>query len=334
MTNKPHIEVILPIFNEAENLPLLIKQMDEVALRLSNEATLSYLFVNDGSSDGSRDLLLAMVRERTDVRLVDLIHNFGHGAALAAGIDHFQGDVAVLMDADLQDNPMALIALFEAWKRGSSTVVAERGKRQEKNRLLFKVFYRLLHKTSKQIPPVAFGTHCLLDRNVVDRIRQLKERNRYFPGLVSFSSNSVTPVVIDRQARRYGESRVGMVGLLNLAVTALLSFSSTPVKLVSILGLCCAAASIFMGLAIVGIKIFTPLAIPGWASMMTAMAFGSGIQLLCLGIIGEYIARIYDEVKQRPLYLVDKVYNVREDVLGITPPRFTSPWTRAASADV
>jgi len=338
MDKRPHIEVILPIFNESENLPVLLNMLDRAKEKLLAEAQVTYLFVNDGSTDGSKEMLLALVNERTDIRLVDLIHNFGHGAALAAGIDHFQADIAVLMDADLQDNPDALQTMFEQWKRGSSTVVAERGKRQEKNKLLFKLFYRLLHKTAKQLPPVAFGTHCLLDSSVIQRLRQLKERNRYFPGLVSFSSDSITPVVVDRQARKYGESRVGLFGLLNLAVTALLSFSSTPVKLVSVLGLLCACGALLAGTSIVAIKLFSSAAIPGWASMMTAMFFGSGIQLLCLGIIGEYIARIYDEVKQRPLYLVERVYNGREDVVSVRQNRHSdgrSPWTkRAASANV
>lgn len=314
MNQRPHIEVILPIYNEAENIPLLVRQLDKVKETLGHEARVSYLFVNDGSSDGSREMLLSLLKERTDVRIVDLIHNFGHGAALAAGVDHFTGDIAVLMDADLQDNPMALKTMYDQWKKGSHTVVAERGKRKEKNRLLFKAFYFMLHKTAKQIPPVAFGTHCLLDKSVIDRMRQLKERNRYFPGLVSFSSEKITPVVVDREERRHGESRVGFFGLINLAVTALLSFSSTPVKMVSVLGLFCALGSILGGMTIVGIKIFTDKAIPGWASLMTAMSFASGIQLLCLGIIGEYIARIYDEVKQRPLYLVDRIYNSPEDL--------------------
>lgn len=332
MDRKPHVEIILPIFNERENVPVLLRLLDGAKKKIEHEATVSYLFVNDGSTDGSKQMILALVKERNDVRMVDLIHNFGHGAAITAGLDHFQGDIAVLMDADLQDNPDALSVMFDQWKRGSSTVVAERGQRKERNRLFFKLFYRLLHKTARQLPPVAFGTHCLLDRNVVDRLKQLKEKNRYFPGLVSFSSDSITPVVIDRDKRKHGESRVGFVGLINLAITALLSFSSTPVKLVSVLGLCCAAAALCAVMVIIGIKAFTAAAIPGWASLMTVMFFGSGIQLLCLGIIGEYIARIYDEVKQRPLYMVDRVYNGREDLQTTLPDRTRSPWTNQASA--
>jgi polyisoprenyl-phosphate glycosyltransferase len=306
-TRSAHIEVVLPIFNEVNNILPLLRGLDAVAEQLKGQATVTYLFVNDGSEDGSTELLQRLHKERDDLRVVNLIHNFGHSAALSAGLEHFDADVAVMMDADLQDAPSALVEMFTAWQRGSKTVVAERGERKEKNRVLFKAFYFLLHKVAKNLPPINFGTHCLLDRSVVERLRQIKERNRYFPGLVSFSSAEITPIRIDRGSRVHGDSRVGTFGLINLALTAFLSFSSTPVRMVSVLGLVCSVASVVSGCSIVLIKLFSDKAIPGWASMMTALAFGSGIQLLCLGIIGEYVARIYDEVKGRPLYLVEKV---------------------------
>jgi len=303
----PHIEVILPIYNEVKSILPLVKLLDQVGAALKGKAVLSYLFVNDGSTDGSAELLQRLHKDHDNVRVVDLIHNFGHASALSAGLDHFDADIAVVMDADLQDAPSAIEDLFSQWQKGAKTVVAERGERQEKTKFLFKAFYFVLHKFARTLPPINFGTHCLLDRSVVVRMRQLKERNRYFPGLVSFSSNGIQAIRVDRQSRAHGESRVGLWGLINLALTAFVSFSSTPVRLVAFAGLICSGAAIFSGVAIVGIKIFTDRAIPGWASMMTALAFGSGMQLLCLGIIGEYIARIYDEVKERPLYLVDKV---------------------------
>ncbi len=310
-TPKPHIEIVLPVFNEVQNIQPLLKQMDMVGQELKAHASISYLFIDDGSHDGSSELLYRLYRERTDIRVVQLVHNFGHSSALSAGLDHFEGDIAVFMDADMQDAPEALWEMFIQWQKGKKTVVAERGQRKEKNTLLFKAFYFLLHQSARSLPPINFGTHCLLDKTVVNRMRQLKERNRYFPGLVSFSSGEITPVEIDRGARAHGKSRVGLAGLINLALTALVSFSSAPVKMVSFLGLLAAGGSLVAGIIFVCIRIFTDKAIPGWASMMTAMAFGSGLQLLCLGIIGEYIARIYDEVKQRPLYLVDKVLSKR-----------------------
>jgi dolichol-phosphate mannosyltransferase len=290
-----------------KNIQPLLKQLDAVADQMSAEATFGFLFINDGSKDGTRQLLHRIFRERTNLRIVDLIHNFGHGAALACGLDHCRGDIAVFMDADQQDTPSTIPALFAAWKQGAKTVVAERGERTERMRWLFHGFYFLLHRVARRLPPINYGTFCLLDRSVVERLRQIKERNRYFPGLVGFSSGGVTAIRADRQSRGHGSSRVGVLGLIQLAITALLSFSNAPVRLVSVLGVLFSALSMFCGFSIVGIKLFTNRAIPGWASLMTTSMFGNGLQLLCLGLIGEYIARIYDEVKERPLYLVDRV---------------------------
>ena len=138
-------------------------------------------------------------------------------------------------------------------------------------------------------------------------MKKLKERNRYFPGLIGFSSRDITPIRIDRGARKHGGSRVGFFGLLNLAVTAFLSFSNIPIRLVSIFGLLLSVGAVLFGLEILRLKLFTSSAIPGWASTMSFMAFGFGAQLLCLGLIGEYIARIYEEVKDRPIYMVDQI---------------------------
>lgn len=304
---RPHIEIILPVYNEVNNIQPLLTALDRVVSSLRDRSRITYLFVNDGSDDGSRQLLHRIFKDREDVRVVDLVHNFGHSAALACGIDHFSGDAALVMDADLQDSPAVLIEMFQAWEKGAKTIVARRKGRSERFRIFFRLFYFVLHKLSPTLPPIDFGTHCLLDRTVVERMRQLKERTRYFPGLVSYSSSKIYAVSADRSKRLHGQSRVGMFGLLQLAITAFVGFSNTPVRLVSLLGILCSAAALTGGSGIILIKLLTTRAIPGWASMMTAMFFGSGIQLLCLGIIGEYVARIHEEVKNRPLYLTDRI---------------------------
>ena len=303
----PIIEVILPIYNESETLPELVKQLDAACAKLTNRALVRYLFINDGSSDGSREFLQKLHDERRDVRVVNLIHNFGHASALACGIEYFNADIAVIMDADLQDSPEALVKMFDAWQQGATTVVAERASRKEFFRFFFNLFYKILHRMAPSLPPLKFGTHCLLDRAVVQRLKKYTERNRYLPGLVSLASGKITALPFDRSHRAHGTSQVGALGLINLAITAIVSFSSRPVRLVSIFGLCASAVSMAFGAVIVGIKLFTPLAIPGWASLMTVSAFGTGVQLLCIGIIGEYVARIYEETKQRPLFLIDQV---------------------------
>lgn len=320
---KQSLEILLPIYNEVANLVPLMRELDRVAATLKEHLDVRFLFVNDGSTDGSTQLLQRLAKQRTDVRVLDLIHNFGHGPALACGIDHFNADALVIMDADLQDSADALAPLVEHWKKGAKTVVVERGERKERGRLAFQAFYYLLHKSAPQLPSLNFGTHCLLDREVVERLRALPERNRYLPGLVAYSSGPIASVKIDRGTRLHGESRVGLFGLFQLAMTALVGFSNAPIRLVSFFGLLCAATSLVAGAVFIALKLFTPYAIPGWASMMTAIAFASGVQLLCLGLMGEYIARIYDEVKQRPLYMVG----------AITPqPEKSRQPNRAASA--
>ena len=169
----PHIEIILPIFNEVKNIPILIERLDKVQTELKSEASMSYLFVNDGSQDGSFELLNQFHSRRSDIRVIHLLHNFGHGPALACGVEHFRGDLALFMDADLQDPPEAIPEMFHAWKNGAKTVVAERTTRSEKNKLLFNTFYYLLHKIAPTLPPVNFGTHCLLDGSVIARIKLL-----------------------------------------------------------------------------------------------------------------------------------------------------------------
>ncbi len=309
----PHIEVVLPIFNEVKNILPLVDQLDAVKRQLAEQASMSYLFVDDGSIDGSNELLQRLFRERDDIRIVDLIHNFGHGAGITCGLKYFKGDIAILMDADLQDDPAAIPEMFAKWKQGARTVVAERGTRKERNQFLFRAFYFVLHKITRAIPPIQFGTFSLLDRSVVGRFMHLRERNRYFPGLLSYASEQIHSVRVNRNPRAHGKSRVGTLGLVQLAITAFVSFSSTPIRVVSFLGLMAAAGAFFAAFAIISVRLFTEHAIPGWASTMTAVAFASAVQLLCLGIIGEYVARMYDEVKRRPLFLVDKIYEKRTE---------------------
>lgn len=299
-----HIEAVIPVYNEEKSIPLLLEELDQVKKQLDSQATLSYLFINDGSTDGTSLLLEKLHQERSDLRVVQLIHNFGHGAALACGLDFFRGDLALFMDADLQDPPSALPLLFEQWKKGAETVVVARSQRSERLGFLFKLFYFLLHKTSKGLPPVSFGTHSLIHRSVIERMKTQKERHRYFPGLVAFCSSSIATVSLPRGKRAFGNSRVGLLGLGNLGFTALMGYSSAPIRLVALLGAFCSWGSVLGGISIVAVKVFTDLAIPGWASTLSLLFFASGIQLFCLAILGEYVARIYDEVKQRPLYWV------------------------------
>jgi polyisoprenyl-phosphate glycosyltransferase len=310
MAALPQIEILLPVYNELDSLQPLVAEIDQVTSKLRAKAQFHFLFVDDGSTDGSSHVLRKLADNRDDTRVVRLSKNFGHANALAAGIAHFQSDALIVMDADLQDSPNAITGLLEAWLNGANTVVVERGDRTERAKWLFKAFHFLFRRFGEKVPDIAFGTHCLIDHSVVARLKELPERSRYLPGLVAFSSGRIASIKLDRGARQHGESRVGTWGLFRLAVTALLSFSSLPIHLVSLFGLLASLSAAAAGVVIVGIRLLTDFAIPGWASMMTAIAFASGIQLFCLGLMGEYVARIYEEVKRRPLYWVDTIHGI------------------------
>lgn len=308
MKNLPRLEVILPIYNEQENIPLVMAELDKVAGRLSDRAQMTFCFVNDGSSDGSTQMLRELHETRNDVSVIELVRNFGHGSAVLAGIEHSTADAVAVMDADLQDSPELFYQMFNAWERGEKTVVAERTDRSESNRIVFKAFYRLLNLMAKTPTAINFGSHCILDRSIVQRLVQLKERSRFFPGLVSLCSGKICAIPSKRSKRARGASKTGLRGQIQYALIAIIGFSSMPVRMVTAVGFLSAAASICVGMTILGIKLFTDYAIPGWASVMVATSFSCGIQCVCLGIIGEYIARIYDEVKLRPLFLIERVF--------------------------
>lgn len=306
-TNRPRLEIILPVFNEQEVLFPLVNELDQVLEPVRKGFAINFLFVNDGSTDETGERLQKLADRRTDIRVVNLLHNFGHSAAVQAGLDHFEGDLCILMDADLQDSPNVIPEMVEKWKRGAKTVVVERGERSEGNGWMFRLFYKMYHGLARQMPPIDFGTFSLLDAATVTRLKKMSEQSRYFPGLVAYASGPISSVKAARRPRGAGDSRVGMGGLVHLAITACLSFSHLPIRMVSVLGILSSFFAITFGLGIVAIKLFSSRAIPGWASIMTVTAMGSGVQLLCIGLMGEYLSRIYQEVKSRPLYFVGEV---------------------------
>jgi dolichol-phosphate mannosyltransferase len=309
---RKRIEIVLPVWNELASLAPLVESLDAATCELRARFQVTYLFINDGSSDGTRTALQSLCDVRPDIRAIHLIHNFGHSAAIRCGLEHAQGDAVVLMDADLQDSPEALPQMIARWEQGADTVVAVRGQREEQHRWRFQLFYYILNRLSPGHPP--FGTYCVLDRAVVRRLLTLKESNRYFPALVRFASESIATVIVDRKVRRHGNSRVGGIGLLRLAITAFLNASEVPVRMASLMGAFCTLLSLAAIGSITGIKLFTAVGVSGWAFVVAAIFFASGVQLLCLGVLGEYVSRIHHEIKQRPAYFVDTMQDAQQDM--------------------
>lgn len=303
------ISVVLPVFNETAILTELTRRI--VSVMEKQKLSFEIVYVNDGSSDGSREHLDGLAHADSRIVVVHLSRNFGHQPAVHAGLEHASGDVVIVMDSDMQDDPAAIPRFLDEWERGYDVVYAQRFNRKENaaKRLLFYSFYRVLNSIADSPIPVDAGNFGLLDRKVVDALLQLPERERFFPGLRSWAGFQQTGIKVERAARHDDNPRVSMKGLFRLAKTAVFSFSSFPLKFFYVI----AAVSGFVCMASVGFvlwhKAFTGLAIPGWASTIITASFFGALNALGISILGEYVIRIYDQVRSRPVYLADKVVN-------------------------
>lgn len=304
------LSVVIPVFNEEETIPELWRRLSATL-----EATgLDYevVFVDDGSSDRSSEKIREICQRDRRAKQIRLSRNFGHRPALAAGIDHATGDAVMLIDADLQDKPEAIPDFIAKWREGYEVIYAVRTSRKENplSRLLFKSFYWLLGRLSGIQQPPDAGVFSLMDRRAVDVLKSLHERNRYYPGMRAFIGFRQAGIPIDRDARHAGASRVRLTGLVRLACDAIFSFSYIPIRIATYCGLFVAFLSFLYLMIILYYRLFTDQAISGWASTLGAILFLGGLQLITLGILGEYIGRIYDETKGRPYYIVAEKTNL------------------------
>lgn len=306
---KERISIVIPIFNEQENIPELWRRLEPVLSVLGSGSEV--IFVNDSSADASLGLLTLLAESDPRVKVISLSRNFGHQKALTAGVDHARGNAVVLMDGDLQDDPDAIPKFVEKWREGFEVVYAIREKRKEGllKRLAFRAFYRIQSTVSGTEVPVDAGIFSLMDERVVQQLRRMPERNRYISGLRAYAGFRQTGVSVERGPRYRGSPRVRLRDLFRLAFDAIFGFSTVPLKLATWLGLLCAATSFVFGTIGLYYKFVLHREFLSWAYGLTTTFFLGGVQLLALGIIGEYIGRIYEEVKQRPYYIVDKMIN-------------------------
>lgn len=302
----PTISVVVPVYNEREALPALSTRLSSV-IAGSREARFEVIFVDDGSDDGSPIMLDEICAGNPSFRCIHLSRNFGHQAALQAGLDTSRGDAVVLMDADLQDPPELIGQMLEKWREGYDVVYAVRRTRQEVGwkRGAYRIFYRTLGAVASDVD-IAYdaGDFSLIDRRVVEAMASLPERNRFLRGLRSWVGFRQVGVEYDRGPREAGHSKYTLRKLVALALSGYLGFSLLPLRLATWLGT--ASASVGAVIAVwalwrrlVGID--TP---HGWASTVGIILFVGGVQLLILGVIGEYLGRVYEEVRRRPLYIV------------------------------
>jgi polyisoprenyl-phosphate glycosyltransferase len=302
----PEISVVVPLYNEQENIAELHRRLR--ATLESLDVPYEVVFVNDGSQDATPGLINEIAQHDHHLSILHLSRNFGHQSAVAAGLDHARGRAVVVADGDLQDPPEVIPQFVERWREGYDVVYAVRRRRKEGaiKRLGYFGFYRLLRAISELEIPLDSGDFCLMDRRVVDALRSLPERKRFIRGLRTFVGFRQTGLAYERAARLAGRPKYTFHTLVGLAVDGLVSFSSYPLRLVIRLGV--VAAALALGLSVwVFIDAYTQQTAPrGWASTMVIVLFMGSMQLICLGIIGEYIRLIFLEAKERPPYIVSR----------------------------
>jgi glycosyltransferase involved in cell wall biosynthesis len=301
---QPAISCVVPAFNEAANLGPLLSALTAVLAGLTPRWEV--IVVDDGSRDNTAQALAPWL-QRPGVRCLRLSRNFGKEAALTAGIDHAQGDVVVLIDADLQHPPAMIAQMLDAWRQGADMVCTARASRSDegwRKRLGTWLFYRLVNTHSHAPIPVDAGDFRLMDRRVVDALKSLPERNRFMKGLYAWVGFRTTIIPYTPAERHAGHSSFSMRRLSSLAFTGVTAFTNAPLRLWSALGASIAAAALLFATWIVVDHFIEGHDVPGWATLVVGLAFSTGVQLLSVGILGEYIGRIFDEVKQRPVYIV------------------------------
>jgi len=324
METSPEISIIIPVFNEEKNLPLLYQKLTEV---LKVVPSYEIIMVDDGSSDGSAEVIAQLHQKDPRVKMISFSRNFGHMAALSAGLDYALGQAVITMDADLQHPPELIPDLLAKWKAGAEVVNTLR--KQTKNAGIFKnlsslIFYWVINKMTKIQLPANAADFRLLDRKVVQALKKMHERfcflrglkmhERFYflRGLVSWVGFKQEFVEYEADPRFAGKTKYSLGKMISFALDGITSFSAFPLRLSTYLGLTIAFFSFLYILYALYIKFFTLQAIPGWTSVLVAVLFMGGVQLIFLGILGEYLSRVYEEAKDRPLYIISRTLGFEE----------------------
>jgi dolichol-phosphate mannosyltransferase len=311
---RPRLSIVVPIWNEEMVIPELYKRV--CATMDATGETWELICVNDGSRDRSLDLLLSLRAADSRVKVIDFSRNFGHQVAITAGADFAEGDAVVVMDADLQDPPDVVTRMIDKWRAGYEVVYAVRSKREGETRFKLwtaSIFYRLLHRITDVKIPVDAGDFRLMDRRVVLAMRKLREKHRFMRGLSAWVGFKQIGIEYERAERFAGETKYPLRKMLRLAVSAITSFSFLPLQLATYFGFILAGISLLGIILTVILRLSGSSAFLGQATTLVAVLFLGGIQLIFLGIIGEYVGRIYDETKDRPLYIVSHAYGFVEE---------------------
>lgn len=305
------LSIVLPVYNEEGNVEELYHRLVQ---SLSDVSKYELIFVNNGSTDRSHELISEIQRSDPSVRIISLSRNFGHQGAITAGMDHSRGRAVILMDADLQDPPEVLPEMITKWREGADVVYAVRQKRKDNviKRAAYFAFYRILSRFAEIDIPLDSGDFCLMDRAVVENLKALPEKVRFMRGLRAWIGFKQVPLHYERAARHAGESKYRVSHLFRFAFDGIVSFSSLPLRMASYVGLLiCLGGVGYLAFALV--SHFVSRIPEGWTSTVAIMLLLGGAQLLLLGVLGEYVARIYNESKKRPAYIVRSIEEDKHD---------------------
>ncbi|PKO06848.1 MAG: glycosyltransferase [Chloroflexi bacterium HGW-Chloroflexi-3] len=307
MDNSPVFTIIAPIYNELENLPILYDRIKEVMDK--SEQSWELILVDDGSTDGSTNLIRDIAHNDGRIRPVIFARNFGHQIAVTAGLDFSRGRAVVIIDSDLQDPPEVILQLIEKWQEGYEVVYAVRSDREGETffkKVTASVFYRLIFRITDVKIPLDTGDFRLMDRKVVSVMNTMREHHRFLRGMSAWVGFKQVGVTYKRAARLAGETKYPIKKMMKLALTAITGFSYVPLQIATYMGFISAGISLIAIPVVILMRILGSQQFIGQATTLIAVLFLGGVQLISLGILGEYIGRIYDEVKGRPLYIVSE----------------------------
>lgn len=320
MQKKLLVSVVAPVYNEEKVVGEFYSRATSAMRRLPGEYDYELLFVDDGSRDDSLKILNSLQAADPRVRIVSFSRNFGHQLAITAGIDNAAGDAVVMIDCDLQDPPEVILDMVAKWREGYNVVYGVRRHRQGESffkLLTASAFYRVINSLSSVDLPVDSGDFRLMDRKVVNVLKQIREENRYIRGLVTWIGFKQSSVLYNRDARLAGETKFSLKKMLKFAMDGITSFSEKPLVISAFLGVVITSIAFALAMYIVVSKFLFPgTLIQGWASMIVIVLFLGGVQLLSVGVIGQYIGRIYVEVKKRPLYIISDRYGFKTQPEG------------------
>ncbi len=319
-TPSEHIElsIVVPVFNEEQIIEALVQRM--VAAAKAITPAYEIIFVNDGSRDGSLKKLKAACQDNSRLQYLSFSRNFGHQIAITAGMDYTKGDAIVTIDGDLQDPPELIPEMYEQYKNGYKVVYAKRHKRKGESffkLITAKAFYRIMARLVSFEIPLDVGDFRLIGRDVLEYLKTMKEPDKYIRGQIAWLGFKSTYVMFDRDERKFGKTNYPFKKMLRLAFNGITAFSDSPLKIAMTLGFTVCIISFLLLIYTVLVFIFErELVLPGWASIIVSITFLGGVQLLCLGMIGEYISRIINNVRERPLYVIDQASeSIKEEAI-------------------